>query len=127
MENERIFLKCEHCGNIVGLIEDAGVSVVCCGEKMKRLMPNTVDASKEKHLPVLSVENGKLHVEVGSLPHPMTPEHHIAWIAVAQKNRTQRVALDVNGEPKADFCIDEGPVTVYAYCNLHGLWVSELK
>lgn len=126
MKNERKFFICPACGNIVGLIEDGGGTLVCCGQEMEQLMPNTVDASQEKHVPVAKRQNGKLFVEVGSVPHPMIAEHHIAWIAVAQGGATQRVTLDKTGQPKAEFCVGDGALAVYAYCNIHGLWVAEL-
>lgn len=127
MKNERMFLRCNICGNIVGVINDSGVTPVCCGEDMEHLLPNTTDAAQEKHVPAARREGGRIYVDVGSAPHPMTPEHHIAWVAVACGGRTQRVALDHTGKPAADFCDEGGPCTVYAYCNLHGLWAAELK
>jgi superoxide reductase len=93
---------------------------------MSKLTPNTTDAAAEKHLPVAAREGGKLTVTVGSVPHPMTEEHHISWIAAADGNKTQRTALSGTLAPAAEFCVDEAPVTVYAYCNLHGLWEAQL-
>lgn len=127
MKNERKFYICSVCGNIVGLIEDGGGTLVCCGQDMDQLVPNSVDAAQEKHVPVAKRQNGMLAVEVGSAPHPMTVEHHIAWIAVAQGNMTQRATLDKTGQPQAEFPVADGPVTVYAYCNLHGLWFAEIQ
>ena len=126
MKNQRKFLKCDHCGNMVGIIEDSGVEMVCCGQPMTVLVVNTTDAAQEKHVPVAAREGGRLNVTVGSVAHPMLAEHHIAWIAVAQGEKTQRENLDRTGSPTAEFCVEEGPVTVYAYCNLHGLWSAEL-
>lgn len=126
MKNERKFYRCSVCGNIVGLIENGGGTLVCCGQEMGQLGPNSVDAAQEKHVPVAKRQNGILAVEVGSMPHPMTKEHHIAWIAVAQGDTTHRVTLDETGRPSAEFCVGEGPLFVYAYCNLHGLWVAEV-
>ena len=74
------FFVCEHCGNLVHMIHDAGVPMMCCGQKMDELLPNTVEASSEKHLPALTVEDGAVHVNVGSINHPMIPEHYIEWI-----------------------------------------------
>ncbi len=125
MKNERQFYICSVCGNIVGLIEDGGGTLACCGQDMERLVPGSVDASQEKHVPVIKREDCMLAVEVGSVPHPMIEEHRIAWIAVAQGSTTQRATLDKTGQPSAKFCVDDGPVTVYAYCNLHGLWKAE--
>lgn len=124
MKNQRQFYVCSVCGNIVGLIENGGGKLVCCGQPMERLVSSSVDAAQEKHVPALKRQGSTLTVEVGSVPHPMTEEHHISWIAVAQGGRTQRVALDKTGKPCAQFCVDHGSLTVYAYCNLHGLWES---
>lgn len=125
MKNERNFYKCAICGNIVGLIESGGGELVCCGQKMEHLIPNTEEAAQEKHIPVVTRENCKLKVEVGSVPHPMTEEHHISWIAVVQGDMTQRISLNKTGQPSAEFCVGEAPAAVYAYCNLHGLWICE--
>jgi superoxide reductase len=127
MKYDRMFMKCEICGNIIGVIEDNGVTPECCGQGMTLLKPNTVDAAKEKHVPVAVLEGNKLTVQVGSTLHPMTVEHHIAWIAVAQGRRTQRVTLDPTGSPVATFYVDESePITMYEYCNLHGLWAADV-
>lgn len=121
------FYKCEHCGNVVVKVVDSGVPVVCCGEKMKELVANTVDASQEKHVPVVTrLDDCTLKVEVGSVPHPMTLEHHIAFIYVETENGGIRV--DLTDKPEAVVCTCTGkPVAVYEYCNLHGLWKTELK
>lgn len=121
------FLRCKHCGNIVGVIHDAGVPIFCCGQPMEELIPNTVEASGEKHVPVANVENGVLTVQVGSVEHPMTPEHLITWIYVKTENGGHRIQLKPGDTPRAVFHLgDEKPVAVYAYCNLHGLWMTEL-
>ena len=130
MKNDRKFYYCERCGNLVGMVESSGVKVVCCGSPMIELEPNTTDAAQEKHVPVIASRNGdKLTVAIGSVPHPMTDEHHITWIALAQSNRTTRVMLPSTGESEAEFYLEggeEAPVTAYAYCNLHGLWAADL-
>ncbi len=125
MAETRKFFRCSHCGNLVGLINDGGVQMICCGEPMTLLVPNTSDGATEKHVPVLTREGNKLHVAVGSVPHPMTEAHLIQWIFVAQGARSQRFALNPGDAPAADFTVDEGPVTVFEYCNLHGLWMAE--
>lgn len=125
MEQKR-FLKCERCGNIITIIKDAGAKIGCCGQPMTEIVPNTVDAAVEKHVPVATREGNKLSVAVGAVPHPMTAEHHISWIIVTQANKTQRVVLDPAHSPTAEFTIDDGPVTLYEYCNLHGLWKAEI-
>lgn len=121
---EMKFYICEHCGNIVAMVRDSGVPIVCCGQKMKRLIPNTTDGAKEKHVPVISRDGHVVTVSVGSTPHPMTEEHFIEWVAIQTKYGNQRKALLPGDEPKACFCIpaDDDVVAVYAYCNLHGLW-----
>lgn len=126
--NETRFYICEHCGNIIGKIYDAGVPVVCCGQKMTPLIPGTVEASHEKHIPVVSVQDGTVKVEVGSVIHPMSQEHHIAWVYLQTTVGGQRKDLDPTAEPVVTFALteEEKPVAVYAYCNLHGLWKTEL-
>ena len=122
-----IFYICRHCGNLIGLIHDAGVPMMCCGEKMEALQPNTVDAATEKHLPVVHTEDGAIHVNVGEVNHPMTAEHFIEWLYVETDNGGQRRILHPCDAPEATFCIGEDkPIAVYAYCNLHGLWKTEL-
>ncbi|MCL2410625.1 MAG: desulfoferrodoxin [Treponema sp.] len=125
MKNERKFFECSHCKNIISFLHDAGPSVTCCGEEMQALTPNTTDGAKEKHIPLAVREGNKLTVTVGSVPHPMTEEHHIAWIVVVDGNMTQRFALEKTQEPTAEFVVSNNPVTVYEYCNLHGLWAAE--
>jgi len=125
MKNERIFYKCSRCGNIITYVHNAGPAVICCGEKMQELKPNTSDGAHEKHVPAAAREGNTLKVTVGSVAHPMTAEHHIAWIIAAEENKTQRVALQPTSAPSVDFAVSGGPVTVYAYCNLHGLWAAE--
>ena len=121
------FYICEHCGNLIGMINDAGVPMVCCGEKMKALIPNTVEASGEKHMPVVSVEDGVVNVNVGSVNHPMAEEHFIEWVYVETEKGGQRKSLKPGEEPNVKFWIgDDKPVAVYAYCNLHGLWMAEI-
>ena len=121
------FYKCAHCGNIIAYAENKGVPVVCCGEKMKELVPNTTDAAGEKHVPVISVEGNIVTVNVGSVAHPMLPEHHIAWVALESKSGNQRKELALENGPVVRFALVDGdePAAAYAYCNLHGLWKSE--
>lgn len=122
------FYVCEHCGNIVGLIHNAGVPMMCCGQKMTELVPNTEEASVEKHLPVVSVDGDKVYVEIGSAPHPMVEEHHIVWVYLQTDRGGQRKCLEIGSEPKVTFALtDEKPLAVYAYCNLHGLWRTDIE
>ena len=121
---EQKFYICEHCINIVTKIKDVGVPVVCCGEKMKELVPGTVDAAVEKHIPVHSVEGNLVKVFVGSTEHPMQPEHYIEWVSLQTKQGNQWKALKPGEKPEACFAICDGDEVeaVYAYCNLHSLW-----
>lgn len=121
------FFICEHCGNMVGMINDAGVPIVCCGEKMKELVPNTVDAAQEKHVPVVETKGDEIHVQIGSVIHPMVKEHFIQWIYLEMEKGGQRKAFAPGDEPKAEFkVVDDKPVAVYEYCNIHGLWKTEI-
>ena len=122
------FYVCEHCGNIVGLIHDAGVPVVCCGQKMTRLEAGTTEASREKHIPVAEVKGDTVEVVVGSVLHPMTEEHSITWVYLETDRGGQRKDLAPGAEPKVTFALtEEKPIAVYAYCNLHGLWKVALS
>ena len=118
------FFYCKHCGNVIAYTVDSGVKVVCCGDEMQELIAGTVDASKEKHIPMVSREGNLVTVKVGSVAHPMTKEHHIAWIALETSMATSAVELDPLGQPEAKFALLEGDevVAAYEYCNLHGLW-----
>jgi superoxide reductase len=125
--NETKFYICEHCGNIIGKIHDSGVSVVCCGEKMKKLEAGVVEASREKHIPEVKVEGDLVKVVVGSVLHPMTEEHHIAWVYLKTEKGGQRKDLKPTDSPEVVFAVaDDKPVSVYAYCNLHGLWKADI-
>ena len=124
---EQKFYICEHCGNIIAMVKETGVPVVCCGQKMAKLVAGTTEASLEKHIPVYSVENNKVHVVVGSVEHPMAPEHFIEWVSIQTKYGNQRKALVPGQKPEVCFSICEGDEVeaVYAYCNLHSLWTAE--
>ena len=120
------FFKCEHCGNLVGMIHSSGINMVCCGDKMTELKANTSDGATEKHVPVIKKDGNTVTVEVGSVPHPMLPEHYIQWIYIETKNGGQRKALEPGMEPKATFSlVDDELVAAYEYCNLHGLWKAD--
>jgi len=112
---------------MVGLIEDQGIPLVCCGEEMEELVPNTVDASNEKHVPAVTVTGDSISVQVGSVPHPMEADHNITFVYVESECGGQRKCLKIGAEPSVTFnFIDDKPIAVYAYCNLHGLWRTEL-
>ena len=123
-----VFKICRHCGNLVGMIRDAGVPMSCCGQEMETLKPNTVDASGEKHVPVVAVEGNRVEVKVGSVTHPMLPEHSIQWIALETEHGMQRKLLQPGEAPAAAFLLteDDKPVAAYEFCNLHGLWKTEI-
>lgn len=118
------FYICNHCGNIIAYVENKGVPVVCCGERMSKLEPKTADSALEKHVPVISVEGNLVTVTVGSTEHPMTEEHFIQWIVLETKQGRQRKQLQPGQKPQAVFALTEGDeaVAAYEYCNLHGLW-----
>lgn len=118
------FFRCEHCGNIITHVKSSGVPVVCCGEKMKELIPGVVDAAKEKHVPVVKTQGSKVVVTVGSVEHPMVEAHYIEWICIQTKQGFQLKYLKPGEKPEACFALCEGDAVeeVYAYCNLHGLW-----
>jgi len=121
------FYLCERCQNLIGLIEDHGVPLVCCGVNMTELVPNTVEASEEKHLPVVTMVGETLKVEVGSVPHPMVAEHHISFVYVETVHGGQRKCIEIGSEPSLEFSfVNDKPTAVYAYCNLHGMWKTEL-
>lgn len=120
------FYICEHCGNIVAMVKDKGVPVVCCGQKMTEIVPGTTDASVEKHVPVYEVRDNKVHVKVGAAEHPMLPEHYIEWVALQTTAGNQRKKLEPGQKPEVCFALCEGEqvLAVYAYCNLHSLWMA---
>ena len=117
------FYICRHCGNQIEMVHDAKVPVFCCGQKMEELVPNTVEASNEKHIPVVTVNGNVVTVTVGSALHPMAEEHSILWVYLQTDKGGQRKCLEVGKEPTVTFALAEKkPVAAYAYCNLHGLW-----
>jgi len=126
MSCEKKFFKCAICGNMVDLIHVGGGTLVCCGQNMTQLVPNTTEAATEKHIPVVTVDGTQATVKVGSVPHPMLAEHSIQWIYVCCGNKGKMVCLNPGDAPEATFCIDDSADRVaYAYCNLHGLWSAK--
>ena len=126
MSNTKYYI-CEKCGNLIEKIDDSGVPVVCCGQKMTPVEAGVVEASREKHIPVVSVEGNVVRVVVGSVEHPMAEEHSILWVELKTDKGVQRKSLEVGKPPVVVFALsDEKPLEVYAYCNLHGLWKSEI-
>ncbi len=127
MKNTRFYI-CPHCGNLIEMVHDAGVKPFCCGQMMTELIPNTVEASGEKHIPAVTVADGVVTVNVGSVDHPMVDAHYIEWVYVQTEQGSQRKYLSPGDAPNVTFRLgDDKPVAVYAYCNLHGLWKTELN
>lgn len=135
------FYICRTCGNIVEMIEDSGIIPNCCGDDMEELIPGITDGAKEKHVPVWSegsktecqdsdnISSKCVSIKVGELPHPMTPSHLIQWIAIETSKGVYRKVLQDCTHAQAEFLLkaDEDVKAIYAYCNLHGLWMSTLK
>lgn len=121
------FFKCAHCGNVITMLEDKGVPVVCCGEPMQELVANKEDAAVEKHVPFVEVDDDEIEVTIGETVHPMEEAHYIQFIYLETDKGGMFKKLSPGEEPKAQFEVEEGkPVAVYELCNLHGLWVKEL-
>lgn len=118
------YFICEHCGNIITMVKDKGVPVMCCGQKMTELVAGTTDAAVEKHVPVVKVSGGDVSVSVGEVAHPMLEEHFIEWISLETNQGVQRKKLMPGADPVVNFSLSDGETVeaVYAYCNLHGLW-----
>ncbi len=124
---EQRYFICEHCGNMIAMVNDSGVPVVCCGQKMTELIPGSVDAAQEKHVPVVTIDGNTVTVSVGSAAHPMLAQHFIEWISIHTTQGNQRKILQPSAEPKAVFALTTGEsvISAYAYCNLHGLWKAD--
>jgi len=113
---------------MVGLIRDKGVPMICCGDEMTELVPNTIEASMEKHLPSVTVSGTDICIDVGSTLHPMVDEHHIVFVYVETERGGQRKCLKVGEQPTLTFSLaNDKPIAVYAYCNIHGLWKTEIQ
>ena len=121
---EQKFYVCKHCGKIIAVVKESGVPVMCCGQKMTEIVPGSVDAAAEKHVPVWTVEGNTVKVKVGEVAHPMLPEHYIEWVSLQSKCGNQRKQLRPGDAPEVSFALTDGDEVeaVYAYCNLHGLW-----
>ncbi|MBC8062789.1 MAG: desulfoferrodoxin [Clostridiaceae bacterium] len=123
-ELNQIF-KCELCGNIVEVVRPSGGTLVCCGQPMKLLVENTVDAATEKHIPVIERVEGGVLVKVGAVEHPMLDKHYIEWIEVQTENKVYRKFLKPGEKPEALFKIEEEIIAAREYCNVHGLWIDK--
>ena len=116
--------KCDLCGNIVEVFIGGPGELVCCGAPMQLLVENTVDAAKEKHVPVIEKTEHGLKVTVGSVPHPMAEDHYIQWIELVADGIAYTEFLKPGGKPEATFCAEADTYTAREYCNLHGHWKS---
>lgn len=117
--------KCNVCGNMVEMIHVGGGELVCCGQPMALLAENSVDASREKHVPVIEKKAGGVLVKVGSVAHPMEEKHYIEWIEVTSGRNLSVVGLKPGEKPEAEFCNAETNARVRAFCNVHGLWTNK--
>lgn len=122
------FYRCNHCGNIAIKVVDSGVPLVCCGEPMEELIADSTDAAIEKHVPAVTREGNCLHVNIGSVDHPMIEEHYIQFICLIKDNGYEIHPLSPGDAPHTEFIVAEGenPIAVYDYCNIHGLWKLDL-
>ncbi|MFH1386761.1 MAG: desulfoferrodoxin [bacterium] len=116
--------KCGVCGNMVEVVHVGGGELVCCGQPMKLLVANSVDAAKEKHVPVVEKSSKGVLVKIGSIPHPMEEKHYIEWIEVLAGGKVYRQYLKPGDKPEAEFAVSIEGAVARAYCNLHGLWRS---
>lgn len=114
--------KCEVCGNIIEVLHQGAGELVCCGQAMKLYTENTVDAAKEKHVPVIEKIDGGVKVKVGEVAHPMEQKHYIEWIEVIADGKAYRQFLNPGEAPEAVFMIEYSSITAREFCNLHGLW-----
>jgi superoxide reductase len=122
-ENLQVY-KCEICGNMVEMVHAGVGELICCGEEMKLLVANTVDAAKEKHVPVKEKVDGGLKVKVGSVPHPMEEKHYIEWVEIVSGGKAYRQFLEPGQAPEAFFPV-QGEFTAREFCNIHGLWKAD--
>ena len=118
---------CKKCGNVVLKLEDKSEELKCCGEKMELVDANTTEAATEKHLPVYEIKEGMINIEVGEVEHPMTDEHYISFIILASDDNYMIRKLKAGDKPEASFPYDKSYNKIYAYCNLHSLWLTEIK
>ncbi len=122
------FYKCEGCGKIAVLFRESACPTKCCGEPMVEVVPGTVDAAREKHIPDVAVEGNLIKVKVGSVEHPMLDAHYIEWIILETNQGFQKKDLKPGQAPVAVFALAEGetPIAAYESCNLHGIWKADI-
>ncbi len=126
MKNPKFYI-CSHCRNIAEMVYDTDIPLHCCGDKMDELIPGSVDASVEKHVPDVKIGESLVEVNVGSVNHPMEEVHWIEWVQLITDKGSYRKWLNPGDKPNVIFLLgDEKPLAVYAYCNLHGLWKAEI-
>ncbi len=124
---ETKFYVCKKCGNLVTLLQNGGGKLVCCGEEMSEIKAGVVEASREKHIPLVDVKGDTVHAFVGAAEHPMTAEHLISWLYLETEKGCQIKRIEAGDKPEATFILNgDKPIAVYAYCNLHGLWKTEI-
>ncbi|MDD4003161.1 MAG: desulfoferrodoxin family protein [Clostridia bacterium] len=128
MCRKQIFFKCSICGNFMGSLYYSGNKMICCGKEMDEVVPNTVDASAEKHVPYVEIDGQNVTVTVGTTLHPSVPEHYIEWIYLLTCSGGHRACIKPGDKPQAKFILAEGetPTGAYGYCNLHGLWKKDI-
>ncbi|MFO7983753.1 MAG: desulfoferrodoxin [Desulfuromonadales bacterium] len=117
--------KCDVCGIITEVLHEGGGELVCCGQPMTKQTENTVDAAREKHVPVIEKGDGVIKVKIGSDPHPMEEKHYIEWIELIADGKAYRQFLQPGQDPEATFNVSASSVTAREYCNVHGFWKSE--
>ena len=126
MAEKKQIYKCMLCGNIVEMLHEGPGELVCCEKPMVLFTENSVDAAKEKHVPVIEKTENGFKVKLGSVPHPMEEKHYIEWIELIAGEKSYKKFLNPGDAPEAEFCLDADKVTARAYCNLHGLWKSSI-
>jgi superoxide reductase len=120
---------CEYCGNLLAFKEQPKTTPICCGSPMEFLSANSVDAAKEKHVPVITIEGKKVKVVVGTVEHPMSEDHYINYILLETDKGIKKAFLNPGQKPMKEFTLEEGekPLRAYEYCTKHGLWMAEVK
>lgn len=124
------FLKCKVCGQVIAMVNETGAPIICCGEAMTEIEPKTLAQEfKEKHVPTYVIGKNKITVTIGSIPHPMTEDHYIEWIALVTNKGNQRKKLKPGDAPTTSFCLDDDEIVedIYAYCNIHSLWTLTVR
>ena len=123
------FLKCRTCNKLVEVIQDSDSKLICCNNEMIELIPGTIDASKEKHVPIYKLEQNAIEISLGEIEHPMQEEHYISFVEISSNHGIKRSNLKINQSPIVKFSLldYEQVDSIYAYCNLHGLWKKDVK